>query len=279
MFVATFLSSATRPVAATRLQRHSLLLALFYWLFSSASLAADCFDGWFCVDRESRSGRLQLYNQTQYPVVVTINASWRTSNGVQELEKTVNLLSTKPVTIVQFESGDAKSLARLRYSVQWAGGRLNAKHDPNTVYYYPFAAKQAFTKVQGFGGAFSHTGASRYAVDFAVPVGTPIHAARDGIVIDTEASHTRGGSSRRYARYANYIVILHNDGTTGEYHHLQHRGVEVNRGDRVSAGQLIGYSGNTGFSSLPHLHFAVYRPLSHGNYESLPFRFIDDQPR
>jgi murein DD-endopeptidase MepM/ murein hydrolase activator NlpD len=49
--------------------------------------------------------------------------------------------------------------------------------------------------------------------------------------------------------------------------------VAVALGEQGKAGQKIGYSGNTGFSSLPHLHFAVYHAKPFGKYQSLPFSF------
>jgi murein DD-endopeptidase MepM/ murein hydrolase activator NlpD len=158
-------------------------------------------------------------------------------------------------------------------SFYWTPGNMLAKHQGNTVYEYPYADGDYFPIVQGFGGGYSHSGASQYAIDFAMPVGTPIHAARAGIVIDLVEQHSRGGASRKYAKYANYVVILHGDDTTGEYYHLRKDGVAVTQGERVTAGQLIGYSGNTGFSSLPHLHFAVYHAKPFGKYQSLPFAF------
>ena len=103
-----------------------------------------------------------------------------------------------------------------------------------------------------------------------MPIGTPIHAARAGIVIDFAEHQTRGGASREYA---NYLVTLHGDDTTGEYYHLRKNGVVVTQGEQVNVGQKIGYSGSTGFSSLPHLHFAVYRAKPFGKYQSLPFAF------
>ena len=88
-----------------------------------------------------------------------------------------------------------------------------------------------------------------------------------------EESHTIGCWRDGCGRYANYIVILHNDGTTGEYYHLKHDGALVDVGDSVARGQRIGLSGNTGHTTMPHLHFAVYRATEWGNTQSIPVRF------
>ena len=85
-------------------------------------------------------------------------------------------------------------------------------------------------------------------------------------------------------KYANFIVVLHDDGTTGEYYHVQQNGVLVEPGDRVEAGQMIGLSGNTGHTTVPHLHFAVYRAAEWGRTQSVPVRFAStdgtiDRPR
>ena len=160
--------------------------------------------------------------------------------------------------------------------VKWTVGSINAKHDTNARYSSPLQPVGAYPIVQGFNGSFSHTGASRYALDFAAPIGTPVLAARGGVVIDTKSDSNQGGDTPDYAKYANYVVILHSDGTTGEYYHLKYQGVVVARGQPVQKGQLIGYTGNTGFSSLPHLHFGIYMARYHGGYQSVPFKLEEE---
>ena len=112
---------------------------------------------------------------------------------------------------------------------------------------------------QGFDGAFSHADEeNRYALDFAAPVGTPVLAARDGIVLQVETGYRAHGLDyARDAARANFIRILHDDGSMALYGHLAPDGAQVVVGERVAAGQRIGSSGDTGYSSAPHLHFVV----------------------
>jgi murein DD-endopeptidase MepM/ murein hydrolase activator NlpD len=98
-------------------------------------------------------------------------------------------------------------------------GNILAVNQANTVYRYPYAQADYFPIVQGFEGGYSDCGASKYAVDFAMSIGTPIHAARAGGVIDLAEHHKLGGASRKYAEYAHYAVILRTDDITGEYYH------------------------------------------------------------
>ena len=133
--------------------------------------------------------------------------------------------------------------------------------------------QRGFRIDQGFGGGFSHNDSqNRYAIDFAADIGTPVLAAREGVVMQVENDFAKAGLNReRYGGRANFIRILHDDGTMALYAHLREEGALVRVGQRVRAGQQIGLSGNTGFTTGPHLHFVIQ--VNRGmKLESLPFR-------
>lgn len=167
------------------------------------------------------------------------------------------------------------SLAMLLFAPADAarGDAHEIDHDDDHLYAFPYAPGRSFRIMQGYGSRFSHAGSEAYAIDFEMPEGTGVHAARSGVVLRTEESNTIGCFEAGCGRFANFIVILHNDGTTGEYYHLQKDGVFVEPGDSVARGELIGRSGNTGYSMSPHLHFAVYRETADGDSQSVPIRF------
>lgn len=144
---------------------------------------------------------------------------------------------------------------------------------PRDVEYQLPLQQNSFRVEQGFGGSFSHNDPqNRYAVDFAAEVGTAVVAARDGVVMQVESDFDKAGLNReKYGGRANLIRILHDDGTMAVYAHLKSEGVLVRVGQRVRQGQQIGLSGNTGFTTGPHLHFVVQ--VNRGmRLESVPFR-------
>ncbi|MBB1060071.1 peptidoglycan DD-metalloendopeptidase family protein [Marilutibacter spongiae] len=150
-------------------------------------------------------------------------------------------------------------------------GDPNAR--PRDVEYQMPLETAALDIEQGYGGSFSHADPeNRHAIDFGAPIGTPVLAARAGRVMQVESGFDRAGLSQEtYGGRANYIRILHDDGTMALYAHLKANGVHVRVGQQVEAGQRIGLSGNTGFTTGPHLHFVVQ--VNRGmRLESLPFR-------
>lgn len=152
-------------------------------------------------------------------------------------------------------------------------GDYCAKHDDGVVYQLPYTPGKQFKVTQSFNGSFSHKGSNKYAIDWKMPEGTLVCAARGGLVVKTKQDSNTGGPSMKYDKHNNYVLIRHDDGTLGHYCHLQKGGVMVNAGERVSAGQAIARSGNTGFSSGPHLHFCVFQTRSGKQRESVPISF------
>lgn len=110
--------------------------------------------------------------------------------------------------------------------------------------------------VQGNNGSFSHNDSTnRFAFDYVVRVGTPLVAARSGIVESSSMLSNIGGPDEAFLSDANEIVIRHSDGTKALYLHLAKNRSLVQVGEFVLQGERIGYSGDTGFSKGPHLHF------------------------
>jgi murein DD-endopeptidase MepM/ murein hydrolase activator NlpD len=150
----------------------------------------------------------------------------------------------------EYSLGDPSGSAMAyRYPLPWRGG--------------PFRLSQ------GANGQYSHYGPkNRYAMDIAMPEGTPIIAARGGVVVKTENSQTGRGTDPS----GNFVRVLHDDGTMGVYLHLKKGSVSVREGQRVAVGGALALSGNTGNSSGPHLHFVVQRNTGMG-LVSIPYQF------
>ncbi|MDP3278070.1 MAG: M23 family metallopeptidase [Deltaproteobacteria bacterium] len=130
---------------------------------------------------------------------------------------------------------------------------------PSTTpgYRLPFACGFRVTVSQGNNTTFSHNGTQAWAYDFAVPRGTPVHAMEAGMVVRVNGSVVPGGAcwnggGSGCANTVNYVAIQHNDGTSTLYLHLD--APEVAVGARVTRGQRIARSGNTGWSTGAHLH-------------------------
>ena len=138
------------------------------------------------------------------------------------------------------------------------------------AYRYPLPWQGGpFRLTQGANGQYSHqTPQGRYAVDIAMPEGTPIVAARSGTVVRVENSQSGRGNNPA----GNFVRVLHDDGTMSVYLHLQKGSVAVREGLRVETGQPLARSGNTGRSTGPHLHFVVQRNVGTA-VESIPFEF------
>jgi murein DD-endopeptidase MepM/ murein hydrolase activator NlpD len=163
----------------------------------------------------------------------------------------------------------------LEYRFRYLAGDPAARHQPEMAYRAPFAIASDYPVTQAYPEVATHTTPdSYYAVDIAMPIGTDVFAARDGIVFDVASNNFSGGlDPARDGPNANVVRILHDDGTYAIYAHLNTNTIRVKPGDRVQRGQYIADSGNTGFSSGPHLHFAVVRNAGM-RIESVPVTFM-----
>lgn len=170
-------------------------------------------------------------------------------------------------------------------NIKWQKGNASATIAAGTKFLFPFPlhtastpnefeCTQSFHNTTGGGSNSTHTSgspANAFAVDFAMPMNTPIYAARDGVVIALEES--KASSPTGSANDNNYVRIRHSDGTYATYDHLAQNSVPVNVGDAVTAGTtLIGKSNNSGASFGPHLHFAV-QILTATGWKSIAFVF------
>jgi hypothetical protein len=163
----------------------------------------------------------------------------------------------------------------IQYQYRYLPGDPDARHNPASPYRAPFAIAMNYPITQAYPNVATHTTRDSYhAVDLAMPIGTDIFAARGGVVFDTASTNFQGGlDPERDGPNANVVRILHDDGTYAIYAHLNTNSIRVRPGDRVRRGQYIADSGNTGFSSGPHLHFVVVRNAGM-RIESVPITFL-----
>ena len=165
---------------------------------------------------------------------------------------------------------------RYSFNSRYVFGEPSVIHSPSKPYRPPFGRGMSHKISQSFKGKYSHTDPfSEYAVDIAMEEGTPIHAARSGIIMDIANDFFTGGSDiDKYGKRANLVRILHDDGTMGVYAHLKLESVRYGIGRRVEEGVYIAESGNTGFSTGPHLHFVIQKNVGM-KVISIPFVFED----
>jgi murein DD-endopeptidase MepM/ murein hydrolase activator NlpD len=139
----------------------------------------------------------------------------------------------------------------LRIAWKAALGSPDAVHTPALPYRVPFGVGSTFQISQAYPVRITHTTAdSQYAVDIALPDGTPVYAAREGIVMNTRHDSYRGAPSPVMLDQANFIEILHSDGTIALYAHLHWDSIRVRMGEHVARGQYLADSGNSQCSRI-----------------------------
>lgn len=162
---------------------------------------------------------------------------------------------------------------RVDFSYRYVHGRPGARHRPEEPYRLPYALANSHRVSQAFPDQWTHADAgSRYAIDFEMPIGTGVYAARAGTVVEVASDYFEAGLDPSFGSRANIVRVLHADGTFALYGHLNWNSIRVVEGQEIARGEYIADSGNTGLSSGPHLHFVVQRNAG-GVTESVPVEF------
>lgn len=235
-------------------------------------------------EREGNGHRIVATNASAVPV--SVMALLKNAENVQT-ESTWPAFAVVPPNGTVILGRTRAAVAGTKYAFQLPSrsifGDYTAQPEQDFPYRLPFQDGKTFRISQAAGGVMvtHNQPGSAFAVDFPMPVGTPLVAVRDGIVVKAEGSNTEGGQSQDMLRKANAIRIQHADGSIASYGHLAPNGVLVNPGQRVTAGTTIGFSGNTGYSSSPHLHFAISqaaRTADALDTVSIPFKFYVGNP-
>lgn len=251
-----------------------ILLMAGCGVLAGAAPAAQSVGGVRVMDESTEEGlRLSVRNANLAAVTLTIHVIGDNAVADRRMPVVVTCRGKGVFPFTELRPVQAGRSFSYRVKYDWQFGTTEAKHDRRTIYELPFASGGRHAVRQGFRGTFTHTGNNEYAVDFEMPVGTPVHAARAGRVEVVVDRFGEGGLDPRLRDEVNLVLIRHPDGTYGEYVHLRQGGVRVQPGQTVKARELLGYSGNSGYTQGPHLHFAVFRAVDGSQRETFPIRF------
>ena len=190
-------------------------------------------------------------NRIEFSKAIQPGDSFTITYTEKRCKETGQVLDTGPILTASFKRGD-KLFAAIRH--QASNGSFiyfDEKGQQGGDFFLRYPLK--FTRISStFTWARFHPilqqSRPHHGVDFAAPVGTPIRTVGDGVI---EVLGYKGSPG-------NMIRIKHSDRWTTVYMHLQGFAPGLRNGQHVSRGQLIGYVGQTGLSTGPHLHFELW---------------------
>jgi len=188
--------------------------------------------------REAGIGGIDRYEDVRQKNVIHEDIIIKLSENVDNLRRKIYIESKSQDEVVELAENKEKLFAAIP-AIQ------------------PVANKQLIALASGFGWRIHpiykvkkmHTG-----IDFAAAIGTPIYATADGTIDKVDVS---------FSGYGKVIEIDHGFGYRSRYAHMH--GFAVRQGQKVKRGDLIGYVGNTGLSTAPHLHYEVFVNGVHAN--------------
>lgn len=255
------------------------LLTVCFGLFFATS--ATAYEYPFKVETSGANGHWQVVakNTGPAPIYAVISlASSKNISSDRSWPVSVLVPSYSNKNVVKINQQEPRGVAGFSLRTTFKIGDPDAVPDLKVLYRLPFQDGLQFRVSQANGGPITthNEKGAMYAVDFPMPVGTPIVAARGGTVIDIVRPNKEGSKQAQFLDKANYVRILHDDGIWATYAHLLHFTSELYLGQRVKAGDPIGQSGNSGYSSGPHLHFVIQKNGGKSDI-SIPFSFYNQR--
>lgn len=212
-------------------------------------------------DREISDREIIIFgdNNEYFPVSVELSLELKgmeTSHRNGEILVLQPRMMEQPLTTLRPEPGQSWKYRSAFKS--FFGDVHTEQYDSNHVYELPFPRGTSEFISQGYFGKLSHQ--EEYALDFDLKEGTPVHAVRAGTVVKVVDHFNKSCPESSCLEFNNFIIIQHDDGTYADYAHLKQNGAIVRAGDQVATGDPIGYSGNTGWTTGPHLHLTIFVP-------------------
>lgn len=258
------------------------------WTYTDRRPAVAEFET-LALERAEEPAGVRLYQRALEDGTVVLVAANGFYGPVQiafELATTENLAADVPTRgnrilearsetdLLTLRRADPSAEMSVEYRMQFIPGSPGADHSPERPYRLPFALASGYRVSQAYPDTPTHGDAgSRHAIDFVMPVGTGVYAAREGTVIEVAGDYFESGlDPATDGPRANIVRILHSDGTMALYAHLNWNSIRVAPGQHVARGEYLADSGNTGYTTGPHLHFVVQRNAG-GQIVSLPVEF------
>ncbi len=231
------------------------------------------------VTQKTLADGVELWADLSTCTEVTMSVTADETNVVNELPPIIDSAGRTHFLAAKWKQLDRDAAWKLKdWKYRWKLGRRLVVPPATVSWKRPFAG--TFKLIQGPRGTFSHFDGSQdeEAYDWEMPEGTPVLAARDGVVVGVRSDCSVGAVDEALKNENNYVVLRHDDGLFSEYNHLRQGGVTVKLGDKVTAGQQLGESGNTGYTSKPHLHFSAFHTIDGTLRQEVPVSFNGAKP-